>query len=477
MFQKIFKINQPKRKKPPVESQQEQSKDKRLRVTKILFYASGYEDFSESYFRINEKLAPDEQVSVDDMDDIQRTLFFLPAVIGQNRNGGMGQVLFNGYGEYVRASIQGLREVQQDELANLLALVCQQYQTMSDSEEVIEAKDFRPPSEYTKEQLEELNHNFIMSSMIFDQKLKDKLGSQGLSLDTLSSAIFELDYQALDVITRYIQERPLEYCLDELGNAFDLSFTGTYSNHGEFPSYVTRYELPIVNGKPHGEGRTYIGDNPEVLASVFLFEQGVLKNVKTYHKGCLQKENDWSEAPKYITTTEYSDNGKPAKKYTHARYDRWKRVGEETEWYENGNIYHVRYYNEYSHKTKMESYFENGRLHSVKKFTKKYDGHAQIVDAWDDDGDQTVKDGEGIYFSDGTYRLLGRTVRDNRISYYEVSDGVFNGLRKDYEEGYLVYETDYVDGKEHGFWRHFDKNGNVMEEVRYQNGLRVAEND
>ena len=73
---------------------------------------------------------------------------------------------------------------------------------------------------------------------------------------------------------------------------------------------------------------------------------------------------------------------------------------------------------------------------------------------------------EGEYYNDKKWNGKGYDEKGNII--YELNNG--NGLIKEYNEGTLIFEGEYLNGIRNGNCKEYDYNGNIIFEGEYKNG-------
>jgi antitoxin component YwqK of YwqJK toxin-antitoxin module len=216
-------------------------------------------------------------------------------------------------------------------------------------------------------------------------------------------------------------------------------------------------------------------------------EKGIKVKSGAYHKGRyhgkwkfysdegkLEEEDMFVDNRKQGVSTAYYEDGN---KYAEGSYDRDLAQGKWTYWYANQNRMMEGEYQEGKESGVWKYYFDNGKL---KGETDYKDSIAYILSAFDKDGKQLVKEGNGLYpeyYDDGQKSSEGR-----------VKNGVFDGVRTMwYPDGKVKESGTFSDGSYklltsydpqgtilvtggNGYHKSFHENGVVVGECLYENG-------
>ena len=196
-----------------------------------------------------------------------------------------------------------------------------------------------------------------------------------------------------------------------------------------------------LNGQYHSKGKIVKGLKEGTWN--YWHENGEEKPDVHYIKG--EKSN--REFYEYAISELY-DNGKP--KYTQG-WKNGKEDGQWSEWFESGQLKSDGTYLEGKRVGKWFEWYENGQLFRERNYkNNKLDGK---VIAWNEDGQITFESNH--------------------------KEGEPHGLSTSYKDGYIWYESDYVDGQKVKY-THF-KNGLKEYETNYENekqhGKEISWND
>lgn len=224
---------------------------------------------------------------------------------------------------------------------------------------------------------------------------------------------------------------------------------GTFKNDMKDGLWQTWYENGkllmngvYVDGKETGEWSNY-------------WENGKLKNKSTFSKGELDgKWLSYFPSGKLMLTGKYEGNLK---------------VGEWSNYFENGKPKDLVTYKIFKDKSKVDYGIMKDRIHldskkdglsisySSKDFAKTEEGSFK----------EGQKDGEWIaFYPGGRYPAV--------LSNYK--DGELNGTMKQFDRrGNLLQEIDYKKGLKHGRFIIYGKNGAIISEKKFQDGMQVIE--
>ncbi|WP_299840203.1 toxin-antitoxin system YwqK family antitoxin [uncultured Tenacibaculum sp.] len=134
--------------------------------------------------------------------------------------------------------------------------------------------------------------------------------------------------------------------------------------------------------------------------------------------------------------------------------------------------YKINYDNDYI--TYEEKYFENGTLESKTNF--KYGKRNGVYTKFNEDG---VKIQEGQYvdtFKSGIWKTF-EGKKGRQISALTYKNGKLNGIGKFYnlKSKTVEMQGNYVSGKKHGMWKHYDASGELTKEIEFNKGKQISE--
>jgi len=210
----------------------------------------------------------------------------------------------------------------------------------------------------------------------------------------------------------------------------------------------------ISKGKFEGEFKSFFGDGKQ-LRSIDTFKNG-LRNGKFEY---------------YYSNGQLSSKGS----YVNGNYD--GKI-EEFTWEGNPLSIHV-YENGVPITATNYTYFDNGNLSYIENLKDGITSDEGILDgvvtSYEEDGNldyiENYKDG----YLDGLVEEYGDNGLISIREYYK--EGRLNGQSTMfYEDGSETISTQgiYENGKRVGIWKNFDSNGNLKEEVTYENGKKIS---
>jgi antitoxin component YwqK of YwqJK toxin-antitoxin module len=139
-------------------------------------------------------------------------------------------------------------------------------------------------------------------------------------------------------------------------------------------------------------------------------------------------------------------------------------------WHENGQLAEEVHVKEGKKFGPWRKFFADGSLRLEAQHGENY--QLVINNAWNDQGWQTVKDGQGTYFDDGS-RIVDRdrlVYRGLNTSTTELRDGIMHGVHTDWHDGVLWATCEYVKGKPHGVNTYYYDNGRPEKKITHRNG-------
>lgn len=346
----------------------------------------------------------------------QKAMYYGWNLDGEVKNGGFEQFYANNYGEYIPAILVGFRHIGAKKAATLVSKADKSFQKTA----------YKSLSEFDKPYYD----------------LADKLW---------------------DRLVAYAKKHPSEFCRDENGDELDPEFTGTYTVKDEKGNL--KAEFSMKDGAPDGAFTTF-------------FENGKIESRQFYEAGKLLDVEE-----------KFGENGELVERITHFPKKKIKRV--ET-YFPNGNLEKVVHLdNRGMHTGGREYYYENGQLelsddddmgrlrkefweNGNPRFEADYvNGKIRFLNAWDEKGNQTMKDGTGHYF--------WINIHDSGffgIQRYRMEGEMVNFLRHGKSrmfanEGYLMVESEYQNGKLHGKSTSYNADGSIKSITHYENGEEV----
>ena len=344
----------------------------------------------------------------------QKALYYWWYVDAQVNNGGFTQFYYNDYGKYVPTIIKGLKHIGDDKMAEL---VNRSYEL------------------YLKE----------------NKKIKDarKGGLQAFSnlykeiedFDELDDEYYDLNEKTMRIIEKYIRNNPNEICCDEDGNEFDQNYSGELKTY--HPNKSVKEIIPLKKGTITGTFRSY-------------FENGQLKDEIHYLNGEQTSER-----------TEYYENGNNKFSITKSQKPKGNL---HSHYYENGNLKSTEIYvSENDRDGKWIQYYPNGQMKSETEFIDK---EFFVQNCWKEDGSQIMKDGTGLYINEFSI-FEGVTDRNEQ----EYKNYKRHGKQYSYSNDRLTLYQEMSMGKEHGVTKTYDDEGNIKEEIIYENGVEKSKKE
>ncbi|MEO6358038.1 MAG: DUF4375 domain-containing protein [Ferruginibacter sp.] len=341
----------------------------------------------------------------------QKALYYWWYVDAQVTNGGFTQFYYNDYGKYVPTIIQGLKYIGDIKMAELVNRSYDLY--LKENKKI---KDARQGG------LEAFSNLY--------KEIKD--------FDELDDEYYNLNDQTMKNIETYFRHNPNEIFVDEDGKEFDLTFSGDLTTY--FPDKKVKEVIPLSNGIIVGTFKSfYDNGNPKEEIHYSNGEQ-TGERIEYYNNG----------NKKFSISKSNSPNG-----YLHSKF------------YENGNLKSTEIYISNNDRDgKWIKYYSNGQMKSESEFIQK---EFFVQNCWKEDGTQTMKDGTGLYINE--YSIFDGVIDRNEQEYKNYKR---HGKQYSYSNEKLTLYQEMADGKEHGMTKTYDKNGNVTEEIIYENGKEIS---
>ncbi len=178
-----------------------------------------------------------------------------------------------------------------------------------------------------------------------------------------------------------------------------------------------------------------------------------------YENGKIKQVIQETEDVEIFYKLEYYENGSIKSKCI--VNEELKTVGEFFEYYENGNLSFICNYNKNGQlEGKSTLYFENG---VVQQEAKHENGLYYLLNYWNDESEQLIKDGKGT--------MVKYDEKGTLISKEDFINGLRNGTSFSYKDGCLSYRANYVNGKSEGATYFYYPNGKIKEIIHMKDGV------
>jgi antitoxin component YwqK of YwqJK toxin-antitoxin module len=109
-------------------------------------------------------------------------------------------------------------------------------------------------------------------------------------------------------------------------------------------------------------------------------------------------------------------------------------------------------------------YYDNGSKKLEAHYVK---GECLLKNHWNREGEQILKDGTGVFISEGKVKKLEQEFKDYKK----------HGIQKTYVNGILSLYQEMSNGKANGVTRSYYENGNIEKETIYNNGSISSSKD
>lgn len=335
----------------------------------------------------------------------QKALYFWWHLDSQIANGGFVQFYFKGYGIYMPTILKGLDCVGDKEMGSLLKQVDNIF--LNKKALIADLKQQNLTHTEVYERLDEL--------ALFDEKY------------------FHLKQRTLSLLENYIRKHPNEVCLDEEGNEFNPNYTGLYCTYCN--NHKIKEQFNLKDDLIHGEFKSF-------------YQSGQLQEKLVYSKGKPTGERE-----------EFYKNGKL--KYEVVK-DLDKKTNTHRSYYENGNLAEVSTYN--SNHIQIGDWLEFYDNGSKKLEAHYVNGECLLKNHWNIEGEHILKDGTGVFISEGKVKKLEQEFKDYKK----------HGMQKTYVNGILSLYQEMSNDKSNGVTRSYYENGNLEKETLYNNGSIIS---
>jgi antitoxin component YwqK of YwqJK toxin-antitoxin module len=333
----------------------------------------------------------------------QKALYYWWYLDEQVTNGGFVQFYYNGYDVYIPVIINGLKYIGDHRMVDLI----QRAETI-----------------------------YRQNKEIVDQARERNLFGSGLyenlaGLSELDSEYYDLNDQTMNEIEQYFRKNPWEVGVDEIGNAFDITYSGVHITYfqneqpkevfalvkgvltGEFKEYwdtgVLKERIQYINGKETGEREEYFKNGNIKYKVEKVTELGQLKHRYFFENGNL-------------------------KELLHKHIHKNERAGEYKEWYENGQL---AVSGSYSHEQKRDGAWLEFYKDGSKKVEAEFkDGVFFLHNHWNEKGEHLLKNGTGLYIYE--YTMFNKKVERNEHEYKNYRR---HGVQKTFVNGVLTNQN------------------------------------
>ena len=368
----------------------------------------------------------------------QKALYFWWHLDAQVTNGGFIQFYYNGYDVYVPAIIEGLTHIGDAEMTELVIAAHKIYQ---ENRTVLDSAR--------------------KSGDLYDSNLVKRLEA----LASLDSRYYELNSKTLALIEKYAKENPSEFCVDESGKVIEKNasgkFTTTSSDGG------IKEEFNLINGVLDGQFKAY-------------YPTGKIKSLRTYIQGeQIGEQKSWYENGNLRFATlidsiskarrlEFFYENKQLSKLEHTDKN-GDRIGDYEEWYQNGQLKEKAIFVSKNERIgDWTMFWENGgkRLEAEGR-----DGKIYFRNYWNENGEQLLRDGTGLYITEFDYGGLSKLVYryENEFKDYKK-----DGVSKTYVNGVIRSSEEFKEDVLHGLTQNFDDEGELQDEKIFERGKLIS---
>ncbi|MCF8257170.1 MAG: hypothetical protein K9J06_06435 [Flavobacteriales bacterium] len=207
-----------------------------------------------------------------------------------------------------------------------------------------------------------------------------------------------------------------------------------------YPDGALSSEGPMVNGRPNGYWRTY------------------------YPSGSLKSEGNRSNHQLDSLWSFYAESGVLENEIF---YGEDKRNGPARSYDETGSLARVELYRNDVRVDRVEEYYSNGKLRELTPIDSLGSGKEQGLGYEYDEQDGRVI--SVVTYANGYVRNRERINRKDKFNQRQ-------GVWRTYHDNMVVYtEGKFRSDQKDGYWKEFDKNGNLVQTLKYDNGILIAE--
>jgi len=367
----------------------------------------------------------------------QKALYYLWYVDGQVSNGGFIQYYYNGYGKYTPTLIKALKYVGDNKMADII----------NNSYEIFLKENIR-----------------FENAKIGESEDFASLYKGIKEFEYLDTEYYNSNEESLKKLEIYIRKNPNEFCLDEEGKEFDLSFSGELKTY--YSNNKVKEIIPLLNGVINGTFKSfYENSNPK---EEIYFNNGVPTGERIeYFENGNKKHTVRKDVPQNLFKHDYYFENGILKKQENKPDCKDEIIGEYKEWFDNGQLSKYGIYNSKHEKDgKWIEYYIDGR----KKLESEYiDNDFLPHNFWNEKGEQILDSGTGLYIYDISYWEGHFQHNEEEYKNYKR-----HGKQYSYTNGILSLYQEMENGKGHGLTKIFDKNGKLKEEVIYVGGVEKS---
>ena len=371
----------------------------------------------------------------------QKALYYWWYLDAQVTNGGFVQFYYNGYGPYVPTIIKGLKHIGDNEMADLVKKADNIYQKNKKLMDKAQESD------------------------LFDSDLYDRLDE----LSELDDAYYDMNEHTMALLEAYIRKNPNEICLDEEGKEFDVTFSGVCKTY--YNDKKVQNEFNLEQGVIDGEFKSFY-ENGNLKEKTQYIKGKQTGELEEYYENGNLKYHVIKDVSKQVFTHKwYYENGNP-KKLRSKRLDNNESFGPYKEWYDNGQLSVTGTdKSNYEREGEWLEFYKDG---SKKDEAEYINGKYTLINHWDENGKQTLKNGTGYteFYSKPFFEG-----DDPEFHFREYKDYVAHGVWKETENDILKQLVNYNNGKRDGVMETYYNNGNLEKRTIYENGTIISEED
>jgi antitoxin component YwqK of YwqJK toxin-antitoxin module len=333
----------------------------------------------------------------------QKTLYYWWYLDEQVANGGFVQFYYNGYDVYIPAILNGLKHIGDHKMVELIEKAQIIYQ---ENKEIVD-------------QARERN--------LFGSDLYENL----TELSDLDSLYYDLNDQTMYAIEKHIRNNPMDVGVDENGNAFDVTYSGSYITY--FPNNQPKEIFTLQNGILNGEFKEYTDTG--IIKEKIQYLQGkeTGEREEYFQNGNLKYKVEKIKELDQFRHQYFFESGN-LKEILHKHVHKNERAGEYKEWYENGQLAVA---GSYSHDQKRDGTWQEFYENGSKKVEATFDDGVFFVhNHWNEKGEQLLKNGTGLYVYE--YCMFNKKVERNEHEYKNYKR---HGVQRTFVDGVLTNES------------------------------------
>ncbi len=257
-----------------------------------------------------------------------------------------------------------------------------------------------------------------------------------------------------DVVSR-IKSNPSLFLLDVNGNEINSA----HSEKVNIEKGNNREEYTIVNGKIEGRYKFFIKN---ILKKEKIYEAGISIKAITYKNDGFYEEMLFDAEKRIYRYRAFYSTGQLKSERFVDKKSVAKEVGCKKSYYENGQLKKEINHNSDTKEKEFTSYYSNGQIKSIGPRNNR------IYNFWNEDGKQTVIDGNG-YFLNKT-----DTQKGERQQIGAIENTYFEGEIATYYDGKIANIRNYKAGKQSGNAIQYYDNGQIKEKAIFANNRFVT---